>query len=443
MVSRSLFIARARVVETLHYSRVLRTLRGLRWWMRSQFPAHPAARLDWLCRAYQSCEHARMWPWLADRVQHHLKKHGTRALEWQRAPGAVRYGGILRSQPALSRSVVLKAPGANGEKGVILSTFEYNWFRLVADPGRFEALCAEFHLVLSTSWSPTGYHILALAAAQASDTLFVQACNYDEVAKIQAFHPRLRCLETLPCDWLHPDSYQPRAPQDRDIDIVMVSNWAPFKRHWEFFNALRAMPAGLRVVCIGQPESGYTLDDIRALQRKLGAPQQIDYRQSLPIDQVADLQSRAKVALILSRREGCCVAAAEGMMAGAALAMRYDAHVGPRAYVTEDRGALLHPRHLAAQLQALIQRSDKTRVREFAVQRLSCFESVRKLNAQLRTHDLAKGRPWTVDVAMPMWRPHPKLALEEDRARLAPCYTALHQRWPDLFSADLIHQSCW
>jgi hypothetical protein len=93
MVSRSLFIARARVVETLHYSRVLRTLRGLRWWMRSQFPAHPAARLDWLCRAYQSCEHARMWPWLADRVQHHLKKHGPRALEWQRAPGAVRYGG--------------------------------------------------------------------------------------------------------------------------------------------------------------------------------------------------------------------------------------------------------------------------------------------------------------------------------------------------------------
>ena len=138
---------------------------------------------------------------------------------------------MLRSQPALSRSVVLKAPGANGEKGVILSTFEYNWFRLVADPGRFEALCAEFHLVLSTSWSPTGYHILALAAAQASDTLFVQACNYDEVAKIQAFHPRLRCLETLPCDWLHPDLYRPRAPQDRDIDIVIVSNWAPFKRH--------------------------------------------------------------------------------------------------------------------------------------------------------------------------------------------------------------------
>jgi glycosyltransferase involved in cell wall biosynthesis len=443
MISRSLFIARTRVVETLRYSRVLRTVRGLACWMKSRFPAHPAARLDWLCRAYQSCEHAGMWPGLAARVRRHLEQHRSLALEWKHAPGAVRYGEMRRSHPALSRSVVLKAPGAGGEKGVILSTFEYNWFRLVADSRRFEALCAEFHLVLSTSWSPTGYHILALAAAQAADTLFVQACNYDEVAKIEAFHPRLRCLETLPCDWLHPDSYRPRAPQDRDIDIVMVSNWAPFKRHWEFFNALRAMPAGLRVVCIGQPESGYTLEDIRALQRKLGAPQAIDYRQSLVIDQVADLQSRAKVALILSRREGCCVAAAEGMMAGAALAMRYDAHVGPRAYINEDNGALLHPRHLAAELDALIQRSDKTRAREFATRRLSCFESVRKLNGQLRAHDLAKGRPWTEDIAMPMWRPHPKLALEEDRVRLAPCYTALHQRWPDLFPADLIDQSCW
>jgi hypothetical protein len=438
MLSRSLFVARTRFTEALRFSNTLRSARGLGLWMKSLLPSHPAAQLDLLCQAYETCEHAMLLPWLADRVLNHLDQHGVLALEWQQAPGMARFEAMRQNYSFIDRSVILKAPSANGEKGVILSTFEYNWFRMLADPQRFAELCREYHLVLSTSWSPTGYHVLALAAAQASDTLFIQPCNYNEVPKIEGFHPNLRCLETLPCDWLHPDLY----PQgERDIDIVMVSNWAPFKRHWELFNALRTMPADLRIVCIGQPDSGRTLDDVRALQKKLGAPQNIDYRQSLPIDEVAALQSRATVALILSRWEGCCVAAAEGLMAGAALAMRYDAHVGPRAYIKSDTGALLHPHRLAEQLTDLINRSPSMKPREFAVRRLSCFESVKKLNAMLREHDLLKGRPWTQDIAMPVWRPHPKLALEADRARLAPCYTALHQRWPDLFSVDLIDTS--
>ena len=441
MLSRSLFVARTRLSEGVRFSRALRSLKSISLWLKSRLPAHPAVQFELLCLAYEICEHATLLPWLAERVHLHLAKHGARALEWHKAPGSARFEAMRQKYSFIDRTVILKAPGPNGEKGVILSTFEYNWFRMFAESGRFERLCSEFDLVLSTSWSPTGYHVLGQVAALSPGTLFVQACNYEEIPKIEGFHPRLRCLKTLPCDWLHPDSYQPRAPQERDIDIVMVSNWAPFKRHWELFHALRSLPANLRIVCIGQPDSGRTLDDIRALQKKLGAPQEIDYRQSLPINEVAEIQSRAKVALILSRREGCCVAAAEGLMAGASLAMRYDAHVGPRAYIDDETGVLLKPRHLAQQLHQLILHSGEKHPREFAVRRLACTESVKKLNAQLREHALSHGRPWTQDIAMPMWRPHPKLALEADRQRLAPCYEALHQRWPDLFGKDLMDTS--
>jgi hypothetical protein len=36
-------------------------------------------------------------------------------------------GMAFHKQPALTRSIILKAPAANGEKGILLLTFEYNW----------------------------------------------------------------------------------------------------------------------------------------------------------------------------------------------------------------------------------------------------------------------------------------------------------------------------
>ena len=354
-----------------------------------------------------------------------------------------RYAEVIRQSPRLSRSIVLKGPGTDGEKGVLLMTFEYNWARLLLGLTDEEMgwLDEHYDLVLSTSWSPTDYAVLALALARTRSRLFVQSCNYSEIPSIEAFHPRLKCLETLPCDWINPGLYEPKAAAERTTDIVMVANWGEFKRHWELFRALSRMPKELKVVLIGQPEPGRSKEFIRRLARQFGARQEIEILESLPIAEVARHQGRAKVSVILTRREGCCVAAVESLFAGCALAMREDAHVGPLAYINGETGRKLRTGRIHEDLMMLLQSAEDLQPARWAREHLANERSYAKLNALLRAEAVGAERPWTRDLVLPQWRPHPTFAREDEKEALRPVYEDLNRKFPQVFSPTLIDDS--
>ncbi len=442
MIQRLALLAKTRLQEGIRYNRALRSLHAVLLTLRGLLSRDPAMRLCWLCRAYVVAEHAFLWEPIACVIDLTCAGRSEQELDWRGTPNAAIYERWLKVNPLLGRTTMPKAPGPNGEKGVLLSTFEYNWLIMLEEPETFRALCADFNIVLSTSWSSTDYHVLAQALIIAPEAAFwVQACNLDERAKIAVFHPRLRVLETLPCDWLNPAFFPQPDFADRDIDLLMVSNWAPFKRHWALFNALRDLPASLRVVCVGQPDTGRTVEDIRKLQRLMGAPQQIEFLERLPIAQVSALQCRAKVGLILSLWEGCCVAAAESLMGGAPLAMCQDAHVGPHAYIDESTGIRLSRVPKASEIARALELAPKRRPRAFAEARLSYQVSTAALNARLQAHEAAAGRPWTTDLVPVYWRAHPMIATVSDREQIAPAYAALCQRFPRRFPADLLETS--
>lgn len=359
------------------------------------------------------------------------------------ALGTPRYRALIRDDPSLSRSIVLKAPGIGGEKGVLLMTFEYNWVRLLVglSDDDLRWMDENYDLVLSTSWSATDYAALALALSRMSGTVFVQSCNYQEIATLEAFHPRLKCLSTLPCDWINPTLYAPKPPHERQTDIVMVANWGEFKRHWDLFRALSQMPPNLKIVLIGQREPGRSREFIQTMAKSFGAQQRIEIYESLAIADVARHQCDAKVSVIMSRREGCCVAAVESLFAGCALAMREDAHVGPLAYINEHTGKRLRTGHIHEDLLALLNEAKNLQPHVWAATHLACTESRSKLNALLKSESLRQGRPWTQDIAQPQWRPHPTFANEEEREALRPAYEELHRRFPKLFSETLITDS--
>ena len=354
-----------------------------------------------------------------------------------------RHAEVIRQSSQLSRSIVLKAPGGGGEKGLLLMTFEYNWARLLLGLTDEEMgwLDEHYDLVLSTSWSPTDYAVLALALARTRSTLYVQSCNYGEIATLEGFHPRIKCLETLPCDWINPGLYEPKAATERTTDIVMVANWGEFKRHWELFRALARMPHELKVVLIGQPEPGRSKDFIRRLARQFGARQEIEILESLPIAEVARHQGQAKVSVILTRREGCCVAAVESLFAGCALAMREDAHVGPVAYVNRETGQKLRPGRIHEDLMQLLEAAEGLQPALWARTHLAHEQSHAKLNGLLKADALQAGRPWTCDLALPQWRPHPTFACENEKEALRPAYEDLNRRFPKVFSGTLIDDS--
>ncbi len=340
----------------------------------------------------------------------------------------------------VNRSIVLKAPRPSGEKGVLLVMFEYNWLRLLAnlkDPGY---LGEKFDIIFSTSWSPTDYALLALALRSLNGTIFVQACNYDEIPWIEEFSPRLKCLPCIACDWINPDCYQPKPYAQRQIDILMVANWAPFKRHWQFFDALRRMPRSLRITMIGQEEGGHTLSMLRDQAALFGVKQDISFVENITIDDVTRYQCDSKVSLILSRREGCCVAAVESLFANSPLGMMHDAHVGPKAYINKDTGVLLTRDRMDMQLQRFLDSAGSFRARAWAIENISCAKSIAKVNAFLPSHAEQSGTPWTADLKMPYWRPYPIFLNPRDRDEMRPAYKDLCEHFPEVFGPDLLEK---
>jgi glycosyltransferase involved in cell wall biosynthesis len=390
---------------------------------------------DLVTRAYRSAEQFQVREKIRRRAQPYLEGSGgeiwrEKRIAWSRYPRAI-------ESTRLNRTIILKAPRPNGEKGVLLTMFEYNWLRLLAHSKALDYLNAHFDIILSTSWSPTDYALLALALNSLKGTVFVQACNYGEISWIEQFHPRLKCLPSIACDWINPDCYQPRPFAERQIDILMVANWAPFKRHWQFFDALRKMPRSLRITLIGQDEGKHNLAMLREQAALFGVKQDIHFVESIPIDEVARYQCDSKTSLILTRREGCCVAAVESLFANSPLGMMHNAHVGPKAYINEQTGVLLTTHQMDKQLMEFLDRSEGFRPRAWAIENISCHRSTAKLNELLKAQADAEGRPWTADIKTPYWRPYPIYLRPSDREELRPVYEELHDRFPNMIGTDL------
>lgn len=347
------------------------------------------------------------------------------------------------SPSPLTRTLLLKAPGPGGERGVLLSYFEYNWAKLMRGIPEYAAFARRYTVVLLPSWSPTRYDLLAEALRKTppEQPVHVQPANDHERAKLAAFHPRLRPTPGLACDWVDPGGFEPRPWAERDIDLLVVSNWAPFKRHWELFRTLARMPRELRVVCVGQPDSGRTLDDIRRLQREFRAPQEIAYLESIPVERVHALQCRAKVSALFSRWEGGCVAAVEALMAGSVLAMRDDARIGARAHVNAETGVTFRGGSAADRLMEALERGGEMRPRRWAETNIAAGTTLARLNRHLREASEREGLPWTEDLAPMCYRPYLSFVDEADYERLAPAAEELRRNHPAVFAESWLEKA--
>jgi glycosyltransferase involved in cell wall biosynthesis len=397
-----------------------------------------AQRANLLTRAYRLAGTASTRQALRSEIQPYL--NGATGNIWQ--DQRIGWGRYPRAaeDTHVNRSIVLKAPRPNGEKGVLLVMFEYNWLRLLANAKDLQYLSRNFDVILSTSWSPTDYALLALTLRSLTGTIFVQACNYGEIPWIEEFSPRLKCLPCIACDWINPDCYRPKPFTDRQTDILMVANWAPFKRHWQLFDALRSMPRNLRITLIGQEEGGHTLAMLRDQAALFGVKQDLNFVENISIDEVTRYQCDSKISMILSRREGCCVAAVESLFADSPLGMMHDAHVGPKAYINDQTGVLLTADRMDRQLQQFLDDAPGLHPRAWAEENISCHRSIAKVNEMFKFHASRLETPWTANLKTPYWRPYPIFLDARDRDEMRPVYRDLCDRFPEVFGPDLLEK---
>lgn len=419
---------RARTYAAIRASLLLSELVGVFWYVGWLIPVgRRKARLERLLVALRRSRWAFMRRRLTAALAPQLEgKHPPvwRAIE----PGLDRYYtdfGRIQKQ-LLTTSLVLKAPGPGGEKGVLYSSFEYNWVRL-AKYHDARAFFSQYLLVGQSSGSPPDFAPAGYLAGLSDDPVFIGVSNQSDMAMLRAAQPVLQPIELMACDWVEPESFRPRPHADRDIDIIMVANWMRFKRHWLLFEALAHMPRGLRVVLVGRNGDRRNQDDILREARAFGARQDFEVYTNIQHQQVRDLLSRSRVSVLFSYREGSCVAPVESMFADTPVAMMHGAQVGSLAYINPATGVLVNRDGLPNQLAEFLERSASFQPRAWAIEHVSCHRSSERLNDMLRRYAESAGQPWTQDIAPLCWRYVPSYVRAEDEQRLAPAVEALER----------------
>jgi hypothetical protein len=417
---------RMRIVDALRNNRVVWELCAIVALLQSFIASALENRLALRASAYRRASshflrkrlEAQLSPWL-EPMQADIWRR--KQIGWKRFQDPI-------ASKALNKSLILKAPTPDGEKGVLYASFEYNWLRLVRHYD-LPRMLQQYFLVGASSSSPPDLPSHWALAHIGPDPVFLQISNVSDMEIHQPFRHNIRPVPIMASDWINPEFYQPRSRQQREIDILMVASWGHVKRHWLLFHTMNKMRRDLRVVLIGQNDQGRTADDVWREAKAFGVADQIEMIRDATIEMVTEQQCNSKASIVLSAREGSSVVVTESFFADTPVAMMHDAHIGSRAYINCQTGVLLRRKTMAVQLSKLIEQHMSYSPRAWAMAHITCFHSTKKLNSVLRTYSVERRIPWNREIVPFCWRPDPIYVRDADAAQLAQAYRDLHEKY--------------
>lgn len=355
------------------------------------------------------------------RIQELIRALGDRKVDW----GALT---VQWNPKAIEKAVVLKPYVSEREPGVVLISFEYQWARLMGIANLAE-FAGRYTLVVATSSTPPHALGTTLFMHQyPGERLFVLLSNPADVETLPRLSPKIRAVPLYASNWIDPDLYHPVPFAEKDIDIAMIAGFGSVKRHFALFRALRKMPRDVRVVLVGQP-MGMTAADIMAMAGQYGVQDRIKLVESVSFEEVGRWLARAKISLVLSRREGSSTVVTESMFADTPVGIYEDARIGSKVFINEQTGRFLRHAGLDGQLVDFLAAARRYSPRKRAMEdRLCCHGSTAVLNRELREAALAEGKAWTEDIGVNRWTPDPQL-LPADRKKLDGEYEDIRLRF--------------
>ena len=339
-------------------------------------------------------------------------------------PAVLDWGRVCASptdRRDVPKAIVLKPPVSAAEKGVLYVTFEDQWLRLLRD-GRAQAVAERYDLVLGPTWSPPHDLPLLVAARLWPGPLYTLLSNLDDAPAMRRLADNLVPIPLLASSWVNPDAYREHLGAAKDYDVVMVANFAPYKRHWLFFQMLRGLPRRYRVLLLGVPLGPRTVEALRDEARAFGVHDRFELRPRLSDAAIAEGLCRSRTSLIFSGQEGSCIAVAESLFADTPVGLFRDARVGSKAFINPSTGRLLTRRGLAAQVQDFIETSASYRPRQWALANITCRHSHAVLNRHLREDAGRRGLPWTRDLLPFYQNALPRYLCAADERTAAPWY---------------------
>jgi hypothetical protein len=316
-----------------------------------------------------------------------------------------------------NRLMVLKAPGADNEKGVlfVMVSTVFRLLCLSMDLGR---LLDDYTLVFEPSWS--GYcHSELLEFTRWSEDIFVLSAEENDFDFLKRLGSNLVPINLGPCDWVDPCVAEPYLANPKEFDIVMNSNWGPWKRHYVLFRMLRdAKHDFKRVALIGSDWGIKNRTSIERLANHYGIAKQIAIFDSIPYEQVMDITCRSKVSILLSLKEGSNRAIAESIFCNVPVVVLSNHIGGIRKNIVPETGLFAEERDLKSIILRLFE--SKINPREWGLKHISCLKSTEKLNLMLRNYAIRQGRPWTQDIVVRSNSPESRYFYGKDAERLSP-----------------------
>jgi glycosyltransferase involved in cell wall biosynthesis len=405
------------VTRILLHNRALRKAR----WRKAQDTNAILRSVDQLCAATRLAPNAEAMEEAEEMILEYIEPLDLSKVDWREfVPG-------IESR-RIEKAVVLKPRIGPMEKGVVFVSFEDQWARLLWNCN-LKGFAESYTLVLSPTWSPPHSLINYLFPAAYPGPIFCLISNTKDLNILPRLSKRYVMVPLFASSWVNPDLYKPLPFEKKDVSIFMLANFGKYKRHFLLFKALRDMPASVRVLLIGQDNGDRTCGSIMAEARAYGVQNRFELLVNATNSTVLDAFCRSKTTVILSHREGSCVAVVESMFANTPVGIFEDAEIGSRVYINESTGRFLKHRNLGDQLLDFIASAHKYSPRAFAEENVSAYRSTETLNDTLKAHALAMDQEWTQDIAIHHWRPDPQLLSARDRAQMQPTYDDIETRF--------------
>lgn len=316
-----------------------------------------------------------------------------------------------------------------GERGVVVADYNYI-FPLLAGLFDLDAITAKYFLVLEPGWN--GYCSPdVLLFSRLRGPIFVETIEPRDREVLTAFGDPFRPVFPMSTNyWVDYRHAAPAPPDARDIDVIMVSAWARYKRHWRFFRALsglRRRGRRLRVALVGYP-ADLTRDDILALARHYGIDDQIELHERIAPREVAALLGRSRVHVLWSRREGSNRAIIEAMLADVPTILREGFNFGYRyPHINPQTGLFVREADLADAMLHVLDDRRGFAPRAWALSHITCQHATAALERAVRAEALRLGEPWTEGLAVRLstldtqdyWDPTDRGRFDADHAFLA------------------------
>lgn len=302
--------------------------------------------------------------------------------------------GLLK----LHNAIIIKPWVSASERGVLLISFERELEKIVQNQDRLHKLESRYRLVFLPSWTGLFSPPLVRLAALARQPFHVMPVHAAERNLCHHLGPLCHPLPFNAASWVNSHFYEPETVA-RDIDCLMVANFAGFKRHWILFKALSQLPESITATCVGVPWGGRTRESLLHEAAQYGVEGRVQVVENPPQEELRRYFKRAKLFCALSYREGSFIAVAEALMSGTPVVMFRGAHIGSKELIGNDNGTLVDSvGELREAILRLHQGTNHQAIRDAASAGFSAQASCIRLNTLLRSFTLSEGGVWSRDL---------------------------------------------